>query len=100
MAENLSGCFQISPSATAPVVGYWEDSSFRIMAASTAPLVQVDSGGHIQAAFNQPTRFYLDPSQGGLFAVVSANGSNGNNALTLTGYLENCSITGCPAVQH
>jgi hypothetical protein len=35
-----------------------------------------------------------------VFAVVSANWSNGANEVVLTGYLENCSITGCPAIVH
>jgi len=102
VAENLSGYFQISPAATVPVVGYLEDitASFNFMASFTAPLGQLDLGGHIQAAFNQPTRFYFDRTENSLVGVVSANWSNGNNELVLTGYLENCSITGCPAIQR
>lgn len=99
VVENLAGYFQISPSATAPLVGYVEDNSFRVKGAFTAPLGQVDPGGHIQTAFNSAARYYVDPGEG-VFAVASAVWSNGNSEMILSGYLENCSITGCPAVQH
>jgi len=100
VAEQVAGYFQLSPATTIGPVGYIEDNTFRIAAGFTAPLGQLDLGGHIQAAFNQPARFYIDPSQGAPFAVVSSNWSNGASAMILTGYLENCSVTGCPAVQH
>lgn len=99
VVENLAGYFQISPAATAPVEGYLENNSFRIKEAFAAPLGQIDLGGHIQAAFNSATRFYVDVGESA-FAVASSNWSNGNSEMVLSGYLENCSITGCPAVQH
>lgn len=101
VAENLSGYFQLTGGVTIPPVGYLEDNTFKISTAFTAPLGPVDNGGHTQAAFNQPTRFYLDPGpQGAPFAVVSSSFSNGNSTMVLSGYLENCSITGCSAVVH
>ena len=99
VVENLSGYFQISPGATASIEGYIEGSAFRIKNSFAAPLGQVDLGGHIQAAFSNATRFYVDPGEG-VFAVASSTWSNGNSEMVMTGYLENCSITGCPAVQH
>jgi hypothetical protein len=104
VVENLSGYFQISAAATAPLVGYVENGSnsnppFRIKAGFTAPLGQLDAGNHIQCAFDNPTRFYIDSTEG-VFAVASANWSNGNSEMIASGYMENCSITGCPAVQH
>ncbi|MBS1858525.1 MAG: hypothetical protein JST11_24365 [Acidobacteria bacterium] len=100
VAENLSGYFQVSPASTTPVMGYLEDSpSFTVFAGLTAPLGQIDLGGHIQAAFDTPTRFYVNGGDN-VFAVVSANWSNGNNTVILTGYLENCSISGCPPIAH
>ena len=101
VVENLSGYFQISPAATAALVGYVENSAaFKIKAGFTAPLAQIDLGGHIQCAFDNPTRFYVDQTDGGVFAVASANWSNGNSEMVLSGYLENCSVTGCPTVQR
>lgn len=99
VVENLAGYFQVSPTATAPVEGYLENSAFRVKNAFTAPLGQVDAGGHIQSAFNNPTRFYVDAGEN-VFAVTTSVWSNGNSEMILSGYLENCSITGCPAVQN
>ena len=99
VVENLSGYFQISPAATADLVGYVENNAFRIKAGFTAPRAQIDLGGHIQAAFDNPTRFYVDSGEG-VFAVASANWSNGASSMVMSGYMENCSITGCPAIQH
>ena len=102
VAENLSGYFQLNAGVTIPPVGYLEDNSFKLSTAFTAPLGPVDGGGHVQAAFNQPTRFYLDPGSPEVspYAVVSSSFSNGTSTMVLSGYLENCSITGCPAVVH
>jgi hypothetical protein len=102
VVENIAGYFQVSPAATAPLAGYIETGNpqFRMLGAFTAPLGQIDGGGHIQATVNQPTKFYVDASDPGFLAVASSNWSNGSSAMIATGYLENCSITGCPAVQH
>ncbi len=99
VAEHLSGYFQISSAATAPVVGYVEDSApnFTMFTAFTAPLAGLDLGGHTQAAFSQSARFYVDGGDG-VFAVVSTTWSNGNSHVILSGYLEDCSVTGCPAI--
>jgi len=99
VVENVSGYFQISPAATGDLVGYIENGAFRIKAGFTAPRAQVDLGGHIQCAFDNPTRFYIDSGEG-VFAVASANWSNGASSMVVSGYMENCSITGCPAVVH
>jgi hypothetical protein len=99
VAENLSGYFQISPAATAPLTGYVETNVFRVKTAFTAPIGQTDLGGHPQCAFDNPTRFYLDAGES-VFAVASSNWSNGASTMILSGYLENCTITGCPPVQH
>jgi hypothetical protein len=99
VVENLSGYFQVSPAATTAVEGYLEGSAFRIKSAFSAPLGQLDSGGHFQAAFNSASRFYVDPGEG-VFAVASSNWSNGASNMVLSGYLESCAVTGCPAVQH
>jgi hypothetical protein len=102
VVENIVGYFQVSPVATAPLVGYIETGNpqFRILGSFTGPLGQIDPGGHIQVAVNQPTRFYVDASDPGFLAVASSNWANGSSAMVATGYLENCSISGCPAVQH
>lgn len=104
VAENLSGFFMVSPSTTVPLVGYLEDNgpgSFKIRTAFTAPIGQVNLGNWAQAAFSQPVKFYFDASEGTPLAVASSGWiTGGSSEMTLTGYLENCSITGCPAVQQ
>ena len=101
VAENLSGYFQVSPGATAALAGYVETNgpAFKIKTGFTAPIGQIEQGGHAQAAFDNPTRFYIDNLEG-VFAVASSTWSNGTSTMVLSGYLENCTITGCPAVQH
>ena len=99
VVENLSGYFQISSAATAPLTGYIETNAFKIKTGFTAPIGQTDLGGHPQCAFDNPTRFYVDPGEG-VFGVASSNWSNGNSEMVLSGYLESCAVTGCPAVQH
>jgi hypothetical protein len=99
VVENLSGYFQISPAANAPLTGYVETNAFKIKTAFTAPIGQIDLGGHPQCAFDNPTRFYVDNGEG-VFAVASSNWSNGASSMVLSGYLESCAVTGCPAVQH
>src|SRR5690348_17988022 len=49
----------------------------------------IDLGGHIQAAFSHPSRFYVDPGEG-IFAVASSTWSNGSTSMVLSGYLESC----------
>src|SRR5215469_2373069 len=48
---------------------------------------------------NQDLLAYFDPADGQPSATVPGGGVL-NGTVTLTGYLENCSITGCPAIQH
>jgi len=48
---------------------------------------------------NQDLLAYFDPADGQPNATVPGGGVL-NGTVTLTGYLENCSITGCPAIQH
>ena len=48
---------------------------------------------------NQDLLAYFDPADGQPNVTVPGGGLL-NGTVTLTGYLENCSITGCPAIQH
>lgn len=101
VVENLAGYFQVSSAATAAVEGYIEDGAalnFHVKGAFAAPLGQ-SFNGFTQAAFNTPTRFYGDPGES-FFAITSSVWSGGATEMTASGYLENCSITGCPPVQH
>jgi hypothetical protein len=96
--ENLSGHFQ-TPSSS-PVTGVSGDlvtGGTHGVLHFSAPLGDsLFSSRH--AAFSMLARGYIDASDGPIFASVSAFWNTGS--LTLTGYLENCSITGCPAIQR
>jgi hypothetical protein len=108
---------------TAPPVGYRlvvQNVSGRLTLTSTTPPVALlqsgDSvieigvptsvGGNINttmAGFNQNVLAFFDPSNGG--PILSVEGDFSPAAVTgqltmITGYLENCSVTGCQAVQH
>lgn len=97
VVENVSGYFQIDPGVTTPPTGYVEIGAptFYVAMGITATLGPLDAGGHRQAAFNQPTKAYFDTAP---FSFMSTTWSNGANTMILTGYLENCAVTGCPAI--
>lgn len=48
-----------------------------------------------------PVKFYVDGGQSAV-AVIEANYATfiGENAATITGHLENCAVTGCPAIHY
>jgi hypothetical protein len=101
VVENLSGWFQLSGPASAPPIVLLKDASSRTalgFAGTVGPLF----GGSAYAAINQPTRAYFDPSDGNITASVTASfpAASLPQRMTLTGHLENCSITGCPAIQR
>ncbi|HKE27752.1 MAG TPA: hypothetical protein VKB88_35595 [Bryobacteraceae bacterium] len=63
-------------------------------------------GGNVntmRAGFNQDVLAFFDPSNGG--PILSVTGDFSPSAVTgqltmITGYLENCAVTGCTTVQH
>ena len=100
VVENLSGWFQLSPGAAPPVV-LLKDASTHAALGFTGALGQPINNG-VAAALNQPARAYFDPSDGNIFALVTASfpAVSSPQRMTLTGYLENCSVTACPAIQR
>lgn len=101
IVENISGWFQLSASAVAPPVVLLKDASLNAGLGFTGALGQ-SLGGSVLAAFNQPTRAYFDPADGSIFASVTGSfpAISSPQRMTLTGYLENCSVTGCPRIQR
>lgn len=102
VVENISGLFEIANNATAPPTGLIEGSNFLNTFAFTATNGQIFNGT-IMAGVNQPTRMLFDSSEGSPVAFVyglypSIQGLP--SFITLSGYLENCSITGCPTIQR
>jgi hypothetical protein len=102
VVENLSGLFELSSAATAPVTGLIEGSSFLNVFAFTSANGQIFNGT-IMSGINQPVRMVFDPSEGNPVAFVYGNYPSITglpSVMTLSGYLENCSITGCPTIQR
>jgi hypothetical protein len=101
VVENISGWFQLSNTAAAPPVVLLKDASVNVELGFTAVVGQPFGNG-VLAALNQPTRAYFDPADGNILASVTASfpATTSPQRITLTGYLENCSITRCPAIQR
>jgi hypothetical protein len=56
--------------------------------------------GEVQCNFNQTVRAYFDASAGVPQVHMYANFSGSDSPeVTISGYIENCTITGCPAIQ-
>jgi len=102
VVENLSGLFEINNAATAPPTGLLEGSSFLNVFAFTAANGQIFNGT-IMSGINIPVKMVFDPQEGNPVAFVYGNYPSITglpSTMTLSGYLENCSITGCPTIQR
>jgi hypothetical protein len=102
VVENLSGLFEINNAATAPPTGLIEGSSFLNVFAFTAANGQIFNGT-IMSGINIPVKMVFDTTEGNPVAFVYGNYPSITglpSTMTLSGYLENCSITGCPAIQR
>lgn len=102
VVEHISGLFELSNSATAPPTGLIEGSSFLNVFAFTASNGQIFNGT-IMAGVNIPVRMVFDTSEGNPVAFVYGNYPSITglpSVMTLSGYLENCSVTGCPTIQR
>ncbi len=101
VVENVSGGLNIVGGSPAPVAfllnsgplgtgtGLWEFTG-----ALGQPTFLVNAG------FNQALRAYFDPADGQPSVLVAGNFQGTIHRVTLSGYLENCAVMGCPAVQH
>jgi len=102
VVENLSGLFEINNAATAPPTGLLEGSSFLNVFAFTAANGQIFNGT-IMSGINIPVKMVFDPQEGNPVAFVYGNYPSITglpSTMTLSGYLENCSTTGCPTIQR
>src|SRR5215469_4900005 len=98
VVENLSGLFEINNAATAPPTGLLEGSSFLNVFAFTAANGQIFNGT-IMSGINIPVKMVFDTTEGNPVAFVYGNYPSITglpSTMTLSGYLENCSVTGCP----
>jgi hypothetical protein len=102
LVEQVSGLFEISNAATAPPTGLIEGSNFLNVFAFTAANGQIFNGT-IMSGINIPVKMLFDSSEGSPVAFVYGNYPSITglpSTMTLSGYLENCSITGCPAIRR
>ncbi len=103
VVENISGNFKADiANPGGGVTGYLEQtggSANNFVLFFSAPLEAPEPGGHAHAAFTQPARAYVDPSPGSVLSAWLFEPWVAGD-MVLTGYLENCAVTGCPPVQH
>jgi len=102
VVENLSGLFELNNAATAPPTGLLEGSSFLNVFAFTAANGQIFNGT-IMAGINTPVKMVFDTTEGNPVAFVYGDYPSITglpSVMTLSGYLENCTITGCPTIQR
>jgi hypothetical protein len=102
VAQHITAFYWLAPGTTQPPFLYLEDASLNTLAAAPATIVSGYDGAIVMAVLNQDIQMFFDSSDGGLVSVNSGNfaGPGFPETVTLTGYLENCSITGCPAIQR
>ena len=100
MVETLGST--IAATTNAGVVATLESKANAVISVSTnvfTPLV----GQLGYAGFAQNVNMVFDPPDGQPLVLVNANYTNAApfpEVVTLTGYLQNCSVSPCPAVQH
>ena len=104
VVENVSGWIVMANGTTLPPIAIMYDVDNDVSKTTfwsyTGALVQ-GSGAAILGSFNQPAQAIFDAGDGVPTLFVNANWEGGTvQYMTLTGYLENCAVTGCPAKVH
>jgi hypothetical protein len=104
VVTNVSGFFNLQSGST-PLAGYMEDFDFvhgiQTFTGLNAPIGGTGFNGESFAGLNQNVLSFFDAGQTP-FVVIYGNfmGTGFNNGITVSGYLENCSVVGCPAIQR
>jgi hypothetical protein len=104
VVQNVSGFFNLQSGST-PISGYMEDFDFghgiQTFTGLNAPIGGTGFNGESFAGLNQNVLSFFDAGQFP-FVVIYGNfmGTGFNNGVTVSGYLENCSVVGCPAIQR
>lgn len=101
VVENVSGFFNLSTASPA-VAGYLENFHLpnQNLWGLNAPIGGTGFNGESFAGLNQNVTAFFDAGESP-FVVIYANFMSGSNqSVNVSGYLENCSVVGCPAVQH
>jgi len=98
VAEHASALLTMpNGTTTAPVGGLgWVGGNFQIGLGGTAGF---SFAAAATGTVSQAVKTYFDAGETPFIDVYAPVIENQNQYATLTGYLENCSITGCPAIQ-
>jgi hypothetical protein len=97
--ETISGEFKLSSGVTTPPNGIlFFNTASEPEWGFSAPIGPTN--GPTFARFSQPITAYADPSDGQPIVDVDATFTSTAQRVTLSGYLINCSLTPCPAIQH
>jgi hypothetical protein len=96
VTQNFAGNFSLLSGSTS-LYAYMTDSFSLAMGlpGAVGPL----TAGAVPAGFNQQLTTYFEAGRFPL-VLVYGNFNSGTQSVALTGYLENCSVTGCPAIQN
>jgi len=100
--ENVSGFFALNTSSS-PIAGYLVNLKSLSQVnywGLNAPLGQPFSGA-VFSGLNQNVVAYFDAGDAPPFVNIWGNFfTGGSQSVNLSGHLENCALTGCPAIQH
>jgi len=101
VVENVAGVFKLLPGTTTQPLGVFYAGTFSHGTWGFPMPIGPASGSDPVAGFNEKILGYVDPADGApLFGPYGNFDPAASQTATLTGYLENCAVTGCPAVQH
>jgi hypothetical protein len=103
VVENVGGILNVSTTSP-PIAGYLEDFNFgagiQTFVGLNAPLGGTGFNGQSFAGMNEKVLAFF-PAGESPFVVVYGNFLNGfPQGITVSGYLENCAVVGCPAIQR
>lgn len=97
VVENVSGWLTLTPDATTPFAVLSENDGFGTSYWSFTGSLGLSTAAAVQASFNAPIRAVFDSAP---TMTVTASWTNVGKYMTLSGYLENCAVTGCPFIVH
>lgn len=99
VVQHVSGYFWQAPGTTLPA-GFYLDVGIAGTVYVPSQLIQSTNGGVVFSMANQDALAYIDAGSG-ISGWAIGNWLSGQPVnVAVTGYLENCSITGCPAIQR
>lgn len=103
VVENVSAALQVASGSPLPSGGI---SSSDPASGGAGPFFSgtyVGKGVQYAGVVSQTVKFYVNASYVPSVGIVADYGGGpiiGNNFATIVGYLENCSVTGCPPIQY